>query len=123
MAVIDHLDAILGALGGGALTQLANWGINRKKGKSEVGAMEIDNIKAVVDSVYQPLIEQQNKRIKELELEVKELREERTRLRDEHQKEIAKLQKQILDITRTIGMKANEQLRDEKTGRFTKKNA
>ena len=116
---MEHLDAILGALGGGAITQIANWGINRRKGKQEVGAMEIDNIKAIVDSVYQPLIEQQNKRIKELELEVKELREERTRLNDEHQKEIAKLQKQILDITRALGLKATNHVRNSK-GQFTK---
>jgi maltodextrin utilization protein YvdJ len=120
MAFVEHLDAILGALGGGLVTQLANWGINRKKGKQEVNAMEIDNIKEIVDSVYQPLIDQQNKRIKELELEVRELREERVRLRDEHQKEIAKLQKQIIEITKALGMSATEHIRNSK-GQFTKK--
>jgi len=120
MAFIEqHLDTILGVLGGGLITQIANWGINKKKGKNEVKAMEIDNIKEIVDSVYQPLIEQQNRRIKELELEVKELREERTRVNDEHQKEIAKLQKQILDITRALGLKATNHVRNSK-GQFTK---
>lgn len=120
MAIIEHLDTILAALGGGLLTQIANWSINRKKGKTEIGAMEIDNIKKIVDEVYKPLIDQQNTRIKELELEVKTLRDERMRLRDEHQREIAKLQKQILDITRALGMKATEQVRNSK-GQFSKK--
>lgn len=120
MALVEHLDAIFAALGGGALTQIANWGINRKKGRQEINKMEIDNIKEVVSSVYEPLIEQLNKRIKELEVEVKELRDEKARLRDEHQKEIAKLQKQIVDITRALGIKATSQIRNSK-GQFSKK--
>lgn len=119
MALMDHIDVILGAISGGALTQIANWGINRKKGKNEVGAMEIDNIKKIVDEVYKPLIDQQNTRIKELEAEVKELRDERQHLKDEHQKEIAKLQKQILDITRALGLKATNKVRNAK-GQFVK---
>lgn len=119
METNEIITYVLTALGGGGITQFFNWRANKKKANSEVSAMEIDNIKAIVDSVYQPLIEQQNKRIKELELEVKELREERTRLNDEHQKEIAKLQKQILDITRALGLKATNHVRNSK-GQFTK---
>lgn len=119
METNEIITYVLTALGGGGITQFFNWRANKKKVNSEVGAMEIDNIKAIVDSVYQPLIEQQNKRIKELELEVKDLREERTRLNDEHQKEIAKLQKQILDITRALGLKATNHVRNSK-GQFTK---
>ncbi len=121
MAFIEqHFDALLGALGGGVLTQIANWGINRKKGKEEGKGMEIENIKRVVDEVYKPLIEQQNGRIKELETEVRTLREERARERDSYQKQIATLQKQIVDITRALGLKANEQLRNAK-GQFIAK--
>ena len=107
------------AIGGGGVTQILNWRINRKKGNSEAKAMEIDNIKEVVDSVYRPLIEQQNNRIKELESEVKTLRDERDQIRVEHQKEIAKLQKQILDITRALGMKATNTVRNSR-GQFAK---
>lgn len=121
MAFIEqHFDALLGALGGGVLTQIANWSINRKKGKEEGKGMEIENIKRVVDEVYKPLIEQQNGRIKELETEVRTLREERARERDSYQKQIATLQKQIVDITRALGLKANEQLRNAK-GQFVAK--
>lgn len=121
MAFIEqHFDALLGALGGGVLTQIANWSINRKKGKEEGKGMEIENIKRVVDEVYKPLIEQQNGRIKELETEVRTLREERARERDSYQKQIATLQKQIVDITRVLGLKANEQLRNAK-GQFIAK--
>ena len=110
---------VLTALGGGGVTQFFNWRANKKKVNSEAKAMEIDNIKEIVDSVYQPLIAQQNARIKELETEVKALRDERDTMRVEHQKEIAKLQKQILDITRALGLKATNHVRNSK-GQFTK---
>lgn len=110
---------VLTALGGGGITQFFNWRANKKKVNSEAKAMEIDNIKEIVDSVYQPLIAQQNARIKELETEVKALRDERDTMRVEHQKEIAKLQKQILDITRALGLKATNHVRNSK-GQFVK---
>lgn len=121
MEVNEIISYAATALGAGGLTQLLNWRINRKKGKEEGKGMEIDNIKKIVDEVYKPLINQQNTRIQELEAEVKALREERTRERDSYQKQIAALQKQIVDITKALGMKANKQLREEKTGRDTKK--
>lgn len=110
---------VLTALGSGGITQFFNWRANKKKVNSEAKAMEIENIKEIVDSVYQPLIAQQNARIKELENEVRDLREQRETMRAEHQKEIAKLQKQILDITRALGMKATSQVRNAR-GQFTK---
>lgn len=108
----EIITGIISAIGAGGLTQFFNWRINRKKGKSEIKAMEIENIKAIVDRIYEPLINKLNERIQELESEVKTLRTERDKIREEHQKEIAKLQKQILDITKALGMKATEQLRD-----------
>ncbi len=110
---------VLTALGSGGITQFFNWRANKKKANSEAKSMEIENIKKIVDSVYQPLIAQQNARIKELENEVRDLREQRETMRVEHQKEIAKLQKQILDITRALGMKATSQVRNAR-GQFTK---
>lgn len=119
MEASEIVTYVLTALGGGGITQFFNWRANKKKVNSEAKAMEIDNIKEIVDSVYQPLIAQQNARIKELETEVKALRDERDNMRTEHQKEIAKLQKQILDITRALGLKATNHVRNSK-GQFTK---
>lgn len=121
MAFMDHIDVILGALGGGTITQIANWGINKKKGRNEVKGMEIENIKKIVDEVYQPLINQQNTRIKELEAEVKALREERESQRAAYQKEVDSLRDQILKITKALGLSAAGQIRDA-NGRFAKKN-
>lgn len=119
MEASEIIPYILTALGGGGITQFFNWRANKKKVNSEAKAMEIENIKEIVDSVYQPLIAQQNARIKELETEVKALRDERDTMRVEHQKEIAKLQKQILDITRALGLKATNHVRNAR-GQFTK---
>ena len=119
MEANEIITYVLTALGGGGITQFFNWRANKKKVNSEAKAMEIENIKEIVDSVYQPLIAQQNARIKELETEVKALRDERDNMRVEHQKEIAKLQKQILDITRALGLKATNHVRNSK-GQFAK---
>jgi predicted RNase H-like nuclease (RuvC/YqgF family) len=108
------------ALGGGGLTQVVNWRINRNKAKEEVKSDEIENIRKSID-VYQTIISDQNKRITELTQEVNTLREQLRIERNEHQKQIDGLQKQIIEITRVLGMQNRQRIRDEKTGRFQKK--
>lgn len=110
------------AIGAGGLTQVVNWRINRKKAKEEVKSDEIENIRKSID-VYQTIISDQNKRITELTQEVNTLREQLRIERNEHQKQIDGLQKQIIEITRVLGMENRRRIRDEKTGRFQKKEA
>ena len=108
------------AIGAGGLTQVVNWRINRKKAKEEVKSDEIENIRKSID-VYQTIISDQNKRITELTQEVNTLREQLRIERNEHQKQIDGLQKQIIEITRVPGMENRRRIRDEKTGRFQKR--
>lgn len=115
------------AIGAGGLTQVVNWRINRNKAKEEVKSDEIDNIRKSVE-VYQTIItdlkarnDEQNERISELTQEVNTLREQLRIERNEHQKQIDSLQKQIIEITRVLGMQNRRRIRDEKTGRFQKK--
>lgn len=128
---------ILSFVAGGGLVGLFT--IKQKKKKADV-EVKVDEIKALhdtIDLVYKPIIDEQNNtikrqndRIQELDHEVKELRKQVTdernehqkdiaAMRSEHQKEIALMQKQILEIARTVGVKTNRQIRDDK-GRFVK---
>jgi len=110
------------ALGGGGLATLFNWRYNKKKHAADVKSDEIDNMRKAMEDFYKPLVDQQNKRIHQLEDEVSTLRKQLTSERDEHQRQIKSLQQQIVEITRVLGIRANNQIRDEKTGRYVKKN-
>ena len=99
--------------------------VQKKKMKAGVKADEIENLRNAVESVYKPLIEEQNsriatqsRRINELEAEVKTLRDEKHAMELSYQKQIADLQKQITEITRALGIKAAKQLRNAK-GQYT----
>lgn len=96
----------LTALGGGGVAQFFNWRIKKRKGNAEVKRDEIENIHRTVEDVYKPLIEQQNKRIKELEEEVHGLREQLARERAEHQEAMSAMQKQIVEINKALGINA-----------------
>lgn len=125
----------------GGVTQVVNWRINRKKSMAEAKnaeaeasntvedarGKEIENIRKSVE-VYQTIItdlkarnDEQNERISELTQEVNTLRDQLRIERNEHQKQIDGLQKQIIEITRVLGMENRRRIRDEKTGRFQKK--
>lgn len=105
------------ALGGGGIATLLNWRLNKKRGEAEVQGNEIDNINKVVESVYKPIIDSQNKRIADLQHEVDNLRKERAEMEQSYRAQIASLQKQITDITRALGIKAQNVARG-KDGRF-----
>ena len=109
------------AVGGGGLTALFNWRYNKKKNAADLKSDEIDNMRKAMEDFYKPLVEQQNNRIHQLEGEVNTLREQLTSERNEHRRQIEALQRQIVEITRVLGIKANNKIRDEKTGRYTKK--
>lgn len=125
----------------GGVTQVVNWRINRKKSMAEAKnaeaeasntvedarGKEIENIRKSVE-VYQTIItdlkarnDEQNERISELTQEVNTLRDQLRIERNEHQKQIDGLQKQIIEITRVLGMENRRRIRDEKTGRFQKR--
>jgi len=108
-----------GLLGGGGIMALFNWKENKGKAKEEVKSDALENIRKEVE-VYQTIIADQNKRIAELTQEVDALRKEKREAEIEHQRQISNLQKQIVEITKALGIKANERIRDEKTGRFIK---
>lgn len=101
-------------LGGGGVTQFVNWRINKRKGNAEVKRDEIENIHRTVEDVYKPLIEQQNKRIKELEEEVHGLREQLARERAEHQEAMSAMQKQIVEINKALGINAKNTINNRK---------
>lgn len=116
----------LSALGGGGIASIFNWRINKNKAKEEVKSDEIENIRKSVE-VYQTIItdlktrnDEQAARINELTQEVDQLRKEKREAEIEHQRQIQNLQKQIVEITKALGIRANERVRDEKTGRYTK---
>ena len=101
------------AIGGGALTQVVNWRLNKKKVKEEVKSDEIENIRKSID-VYQTIIADQNKRISDLTEEVNTLREQLRTERGEYQQQIQALQKQIVEIASVLGMQSGRKIREEK---------
>lgn len=114
------------ALGGGGIASIFNWKINKSKVKEELKSDEIENIRKTVE-VYQTIIsdlkkrnDEQNTKINELTQEVEQLRREKREAEIEHQRQIQNLQRQIVEITKALGIKANERVRDEKTGRYIK---
>ena len=114
------------ALGGGGIASVFNWRINKSKVKEELKSDEIENIRKTVE-VYQTIItdlktrnDEQNAKINELTQEVEQLRREKREAEMEHQRQIQNLQRQIVEITRALGIKANERVRDQKTGRYIK---
>ena len=123
----DIWSYIVAAIGAGGITQLVNWRINKKKANIEVQSSELQLIAETVRTVYEPIIEQQNRtieknneRINALEAEVEKLREEKHTLQDQYQEQIQKLEKRILEITRAVGLNTTKQVRDA-NGRFTAK--
>ena len=122
----DIWSYIVAAIGAGGITQLVNWRINKKKANVEVQTSELQLIAETVRTVYEPIIEQQNRtieknneRINALEAEVEKLREEKHILQDQYQEQIQKLEKRILEITRAVGLNTTKQVRDA-NGRFAK---
>ena len=119
------ITGILSFVAGGGLLTIVTVSVQKKKMKAGVKADEIENLRNAVESVYKPLIEEQNiriatqsRRINELEAEVKTLRDEKHTQELLYQKQIADLQKQITEITRALGIKAAKQLRNSR-GQYT----
>lgn len=120
-----ELGQILGyigtAVGAGGITQLVNWRWSKRKTAASVKADEIETMRKAMEDFYKPLVEQQNNRIHQLEGEVESLRKQLSAERDEHRRQIEALQRQIVEITKALGIRANNKVRDERTGRYAKK--
>ena len=119
MDIESILGYILSAVGGGGIVKLLTLRSAKKKAAVEVKMDEIQAIHNTIELVYQPIIDQQNKRIQELESEVRELRTQLANERKEHQKDIDLMNKRILAITSALGLKADDRLRDA-NGRYKK---
>lgn len=126
MQASEFIIPLLTFIGGGGLVGVFTIRSARKKADIEVKVNEIEAIHMTVEKVYQPLIDRQNERIKELENEVSSLRkqlaeerEARQQERNVHQREMDMMNKRILAISNAIGLKVQEQIRDEK-GRYKK---
>lgn len=72
------------ALGAGGVTQFFNWRIAKRKSVAEVKSDEIENLRKTIDSIYQPIIQQLNSRLTEMESEIQTVREENRQLRAEN---------------------------------------
>ena len=121
---------IASAIAGGGLTGVINWRINKGKAKAELKMSELEVISKTVETVYEPIIKQQNDRIAQLDSEVRELRVEKkqmqkdyeaqiSQMKDEYTKQIQALEKRMLEISRAVGLQTTRQVRS-KDGRFMK---
>ena len=130
MDIGEIISYALAALGGGGLSGLIYWRLNKRQKTAEVKKDEIDNINAIVETVYKPMIESLKERVDELDAEVRKLREEREQIAKEHEAEIKaikedcvkkseNMRKQIIDLAEELGKKADKQSR-AKNGQFKK---
>jgi len=121
---------IASAVGGGGLTAIINWRVNKSKAKAELKMSELEVIAQTVQTVYEPIIHQQNERIAQLDAEVKELRDEKkqmqkdyelqiAQIKEEYNKQIQSLEKRMLEISRAVGLKTVNQARSA-DGKFVK---
>ena len=130
MEIGEIISYATAALGGGGIATLFNWRLNKRQKKAEVKKDEIDNINAIVESVYKPMIESLKARVDELDEEVRKLREEREQIAEKHEQEIATIKEdcvrkseamrqQIFDLAAQLGKKADKQSR-AKNGQYIK---
>ena len=118
MEVGEFIGYAIAVLGSGGITHFVHWRIDKRKGDASVKSDEIENIRKTMESVYQPIIKQQNDRIDELTKEVKQLRDDKRKMEQAYQEQIAALQKQIVEINRALGLNAQKAIRDKRTGQF-----
>lgn len=114
------ITGISGFILGGGLLSIITLRTNKRKADVEVKVDEINALHDTIEKVYEPIIRQQRDRIQELETEVKSLRDQLAEERRDRQREIDMMNKRILAITSALGLKANNQIRDDK-GRYAKK--
>lgn len=83
----DNLLTILASVAGaGGIGGFVGWRLRKRKEVAEVKGDEIDNLKATIESVYGPIVQQLKERVDDLEAEVNDLRRENNRLIRENNK-------------------------------------
>ena len=118
-------------LGSGGIVELFNIRYNRKKNNESLKKDEIENLNAIVESVYKPTIDHLMKRVEELNQEVETLRNERKEIQEQHQKEIEMikedcskkseiLRRQIIELAGALNTKVDKPSRG-RDGKFVKK--
>lgn len=105
---------IVALVGGGGITQLVNWRLNKRKNIAEVKSDEIATMRQAMQDFYEPLVNRQNVRIQELESEIANLREERRKMESHYQSQILALQEQIVLINKALGLKAQKEIKVKK---------
>ena len=116
----EYIGYLLTFLTGGGITALVTLKTRKKKADVELKVDEISALHEMIEKVYEPTIAFQKNRIEELESEVKSLKEQLAEERIDRQREMDLMNKRILAITSALGIKAEEQMRNEK-GQFAKK--
>ena len=84
------LEFVLAATAGGLLSRLLtsrarvkSENANASQAEAEAKSVQIENIRKIVDEIYEPAFKNLNKTVAELRTEVKEVRDENEKLRDE----------------------------------------
>ena len=114
----ETIPQIISFVAGGGLVGIVTLRAKKKKADVEVKVDEIAALHDIIEKVYEPTIEFQKKRIEELQSEVRSLKEQLDAERIDRQREMDLMNKRILAITNSLGIKATEQIRNEK-GQFT----
>ena len=101
MEIGEIISYALAALGGGGLSGVVYWRLNKRQKKAEVKGDEIENLNAIVEKVYKPMIDSLKERVDELDTEVRKLREERELIAKEHESEIKAIKEDWADFITT----------------------
>lgn len=118
MDVNEILNLAIAALGGGGITSLVNWRLNKRKEAAEVKQDEIEVIRKTIEEVYKPTIESLKGEVSELREEITSLRADVKRLRaerDECHEALSAIRSQV------EGLADGRPVRDPKTGKYCPK--
>ena len=120
IGVTEIIGYVLTFIGGGGVSALVNWRINRKKAGVEVKVDEIKALHDTIELVYDPLVKQLKDRVSEQDKEITSLRAQLAEERESRQKEMKMMNDRILAITSALGLNTRDYIRDNK-GRFISK--
>ena len=131
MDIGEIISYVLAAAGGGGLSGIVFWKLNKRQKKAEVENQEIGNINSIVKDVYQPIIEDLKDRVEALDNEVRSLREEKKAVARQHEDEIEAIKKdcaekseymkrQILELSAELAKKQDKPAR-KSNGQYAKR--
>jgi len=112
---------LIAIVGSAVITRILTIRQRVKQEKAKTDADNIENIKSIVNDVYQPIIDDLKRQVSELREEVREVRQENQRLKDENDElrdAIREISPDLVPSRRSVN--AQNQPRG-KDGRFEKK--